>query len=118
MTRLSQGIALLLYVSSWCAAHDEASTNSRKPSPYFHCLHLLLIIIIDLSVCVAGYEGLQYYQGDIKLSDDQQMTLEALSNPEDVLSSSPQLAVVRSSRTLWPEGRVPYIIDSSLGTYE
>lgn len=61
----------------------------------------------------AGYEGLQYYGGDIKLTVEQQTTLEALSNPDD--KESPQLAVVRSTRSLWPRGKVPFIIHNSLG---
>ena len=49
MTGLGKGIALLLCVSSWCAAHDETSTNSRKHSPPVHCcLAVAAYIIINI----------------------------------------------------------------------
>lgn len=51
---------------------------------------------------------------DIILTPEQQATLEALANEND--PSSPQLAVVRSERSLWSEGRVPYVLDSSLSS--
>ena len=53
------------------------------------------------------------YEGDIMLTPEQQATLEALANPNDPFS--PQQAVVRNSRSLWPNAVVPYIIDSGLG---
>ena len=55
------------------------------------------------------------YEGDIMLTPEQQSTLEATANPNDPFS--PQQAVVRNPRALWPNAVVPYIIDSSLGTY-
>lgn len=38
--------------------------------------------------------------------------MEALSNPDDI--NSPQNAVVRNERSLWPNARVPYVLDGSL----
>ena len=55
------------------------------------------------------------YEGDIMLTPEQQATLEATANPNDPFS--PQQAVVRNPRSLWPNAVVPYIIDSSLGNY-
>ena len=53
------------------------------------------------------------YQGDIMLTPEQQATLEATSNPNNPFS--PQRAVVRNMRSLWPNAVVPYVIDGSLG---
>ena len=53
------------------------------------------------------------YQNDIILTPEQQATLEATSNPNNTLS--PQRAVVRDMRSLWPNAVVPFIIDGSLG---
>ena len=53
------------------------------------------------------------YGGDIMLTPEQQAALEATANPNDPFS--PQRAVVRNPRSLWPNAMVPYIIDSSLG---
>ena len=50
--------------------------------------------------------------GDIVLTPEQQATLEATSNPNDPFA--PQNAVVRNERALWPNGRVPYVLDGSL----
>jgi len=47
------------------------------------------------------------------LTPEQQATLEATSNPNDPFA--PQNAVVRNTRSLWQDGRVPYVLDSSLG---
>ena len=52
------------------------------------------------------------FYGDIVLTPEQQATLEATSNPNDPFS--PQNAVVRNERNLWPDGRVPYVLDPSL----
>ena len=41
--------------------------------------------------------------------------MEAGRNPNDPFS--PQSAVVRNERSLWRDGIVPYIFDSSLGRY-
>lgn len=54
------------------------------------------------------------YDGDIILTDAQQSTLEATSNPNDPLA--PQSAVVLNQRSLWPNGVVPYILDGSLNS--
>ena len=40
--------------------------------------------------------------------------MEALANEND--PNSPQLAVVRNERSLWPDGRVPYVLDNSLSS--
>lgn len=48
------------------------------------------------------------------LTPEQQATLEATSNPSDPFA--PQNAVVRNTRSLWPGGVVPYILDSSLNS--
>ncbi len=63
-----------------------------------------------LIVCIS----LDQYQGDIKLTREQQYTLEATSNPSDI--KSPQKAIFRSSRNLWPNGVVPYLLDRSLNS--
>lgn len=50
------------------------------------------------------------------LTPEQQASLEASTNPYDPFS--PQNAVVRNARSLWPGGQVPYILDGSInGTY-
>lgn len=55
------------------------------------------------------------YQGDIMLTESQRSTLEATSNPNDPFS--PQQAVVRNKRSLWPNAVVPYVIDGTLGNF-
>lgn len=52
------------------------------------------------------------YGGDMLLTPEQQATLEATSNPNDPYSV--QHAVVRSKRSIWPGGTVPYVLDGSL----
>ena len=47
------------------------------------------------------------------LTEEQQAQVEAAANPNDPFS--PQQAVVRNQRSLWPNAVVPYIIDNSLG---
>lgn len=53
-------------------------------------------------------------EGDIVLTSEQEASFEATSNPSDPFS--PQNAVVRNQRSLWPQGIVPYILDSSLNS--
>ena len=74
---------------------DFCRSNSQKHPPLF-----------------IGITDRHYFGGDIILTPEQQATLEATSNPNDPFS--PQNAVVRSTRSLWPSGRVPYIFDGSL----
>ena len=47
------------------------------------------------------------------LTREQQASLEARSNKNNPFS--PQNAVVRDKRELWPNAVVPYIFDNSLG---
>ena len=56
---------------------------------------------------------LHLYGGDIVLTPEQQATLEATSNPNDPFA--PLNAVVRDTRSLWPNGRVPYELAWGLG---
>ena len=56
---------------------------------------------------------LHLYGGDIVLTPEQQATLEATSNPNDPFA--PLNAVVRSTRKMWPNGRVPYKLGWGLG---
>ena len=67
----------------------------------------LVLLCSELSTVQARY------QGDMVLTPEQQATLEATSNPHNPFS--PQRAVVRNMRSLWPNAVVPYIIDTSLG---
>ena len=53
------------------------------------------------------------YEGDIDLTAEQRAAMEAISNPNDL--DSPQRAVVRHTRSLWRNGRVPYLFDGSIG---
>lgn len=53
------------------------------------------------------------YGGDILLTPEQRATIEATANIND--PNSPQMAVVRNMRSIWPNAVVPYVIDSSLG---
>ena len=80
---------------------------------------LVAIAAIQSSAVQAQAEydtsGQTMYQGDILLTEEQQATLEATSNPNDPFS--PQQAVVRNPRSLWPNAVVPYIIDVSLGEF-
>jgi hypothetical protein len=62
---------------------------------------LLLALTIQVSSCLGNAEG------DIMLTDEQQATLEAVSNL-DTDPFAPQSAVVRNQRSLWPGGVVPY----------
>ncbi len=52
------------------------------------------------------------YGGDIVLTPEQQSVLEATSNENDPFS--PQNAVVRNDRSLWPNGVIYYTLDSTL----
>ena len=77
-------------------------------------IHLFIAALVVAAVrAQENTNGQTLHQGDIMLTDEQQATLEAVSNPNDPFS--PQQAVVRNERSLWPNARVPYIIDSSLG---
>ena len=71
------------------------------------------IFIAALVSALLFTNGQSMYQGDIVLTPEQQSTLEATSNPSDPFS--PQQAVVRNARSLWPSAAVPYILDASLG---
>ena len=78
---------------------------------YKRCCSLatVLVAVLHLYRVHARY----MYQGDIVLTREQQATLEANSNTHDPFS--PQDAVVKSKRSLWPNAVVPYVIDRSLG---
>lgn len=71
--------------------------------------HSLYGILVDSFYHLTGLFG-----GDIKLTPEQQATLEATANPNDPFS--PQDAVVRNQRSLWPNGVMPYVIDNSLSS--
>ena len=71
------------------------------------------ILIAALVSALLFTNGHSMYEGDIVLTPEQQSTLEATSNPSDPFS--PQQAVVRNTRSLWPNAVVPYIVDGSLG---
>ena len=70
---------------------------------------LAAALVAILHVCAVQAR----YQGDIMLTPEQQRSLEATSNPNSPFS--PQNAVVRNMRSLWPNAVVPFIIDNSLG---
>lgn len=72
---------------------------------------LVALFVAVLHLCAVH----ALYQGDMILTPEQQRTIEATSNPNDPFS--PQNAVVRNMRALWPNAMVPFIIDSSLGNY-
>ena len=74
------------------------------------CVTALGIALVALS---APHLVRALYEGDIMLTREQQHTLEASSNPHNPFS--PQRAVVRNMRNLWPRPVVPYVIDASLG---
>ena len=59
--------------------------------------HLLLNIILD------------YFEGDILLTPEQQRFMEATANPSHF--NAPQNAVVRHQQSLWQGGVVPYVLD-------
>lgn len=56
--------------------------------------------------------GAEYFEVDIILTDDQQHEIEEESQPFD--PHAPQRAITRRSDGLWPNGKVPYYISSSL----
>ena len=72
-----------------------------------HVLVTALLTTLQLHA-VCGLHG-----GDMMLTREQQASLEARSNQNNPLS--PQNAVVRNERNLWPNAVVPYIFDNSLG---
>ena len=75
---------------------------------------VLVSSALFLTAAVRAQEGTEgMYQGDILLTNEQRASIEATSNPNDPFS--PQQAVVRNTRSLWPNAVVPYIIDGSLG---
>jgi hypothetical protein len=51
------------------------------------------------------------FHGDILLTPEQREALESNSMSNH---SSPQMAVVRSAFSLWPDGIVPYVYDRNL----
>ena len=52
------------------------------------------------------------YEGDIILEPDQRYIIEQESNPRD--PHAPQRAITRREDYRWPQGKVPYVISSSL----
>lgn len=85
-------------------------TNWILATTLLVALHLLTV---SAQADTNENQGGGLYGGDIMLTPEQQASLEATANPNDPFS--PQQAVVRNSRSLWPNAVVPYIIDSSLG---
>ena len=85
-------------------------------------MHKSLIHLLAAALLVAAVRAQEntanqnLYGGDIMLTNEQQASLEAAANPNDPFS--PQRAVVRNERSLWPNARVPYILDGSLGETE
>ncbi len=49
-------------------------------------------------------------EGDMVLTPGQQATIEINSNPSDPFA--PQNAVTNNQRSLWPNGRVPYMFNN------
>ena len=80
-------------------------------------LAIALVTVLQLFATVSAQADTEnpggLYGGDIMLTREQWQSLEATANPNDPFS--PQQAVVRNQRSLWPNAVVPYIIDSSLG---
>ena len=70
-----------------------------------------VVLVLELHLHAAHARHM--YQGDILLTPEQQATVEATSNVHDPFS--PQDAVVKNKRSLWPNAAVPYVIDRSLG---
>lgn len=68
-------------------------------------MQLLKNYAIHKSFLIAD-EGLHLFQGDIRLTPAQEHALKA--------SQSNQKAVVRDEFALWPNARVPYVLDGSL----
>lgn len=52
------------------------------------------------------------YEGDVILTEEQRLAMEAFSNPNDHFA--PMHAVVRSENSKWPNGIVYYVYDSSI----
>lgn len=65
-----------------------------------------------MHVSAVRESGAEYFEGDIKLTDDQQHEIEEESQPFD--PHAPQRAITKKSDGLWPNGKVPYYISSSL----
>ena len=68
-----------------------------------------LLLYVTLVLLLSAGVGLE---GDILLTPEQETTLEAFSNPSDPFG--PQNAVVLRERSLWPNGKIYYVLDSSL----
>lgn len=77
---------------------------------------LVLVQIIQHGNCTVDLTPFSQPPGrsDIILTKEDRLSAEVLANEND--PNSPQLAVVRSERSLWPEGRVPYVLDNSLSS--
>ena len=67
----------------------------------------ILLFFIDVGFHLIG--------GDILLTPGQQSVMEATANQDDPYS--PLNAVINNEQLLWPDGRVPYVLDSSLSKY-
>lgn len=66
-------------------------------------------VVLIFSLGVLQHAG----ASDILLTPEQRDTMEALANSRTD-PNAPQMAVVLNERSLWPNARVPYILDSSL----
>lgn len=62
----------------------------------------------------AALPDIGYFGGDIILTPDQQLAMETSFDTQHS-STNVRRAVYRLSSKFWPNGRVPYVIDTSLG---
>lgn len=65
-----------------------------------------------MHVSAVRESGAEYFEVDIKLTDDQQREIEEESQPFD--PHAPQRAITKIPNRLWANGKVPYYISSSL----
>ena len=95
--------------------YAQADTNQGKTQTRT-CIAAWVSNLYFISLSPNPGSTVHLYGGDIVLTPEQQATLEATSNPNDPFA--PQNAVVRNTRSLWPSGMVPYVLDSSLSKWQ
>ena len=84
--------------------------ESEKSAVYFYKLHFMTLVSLA-DVSASPHTMSSFFEGDIKLTEEQRMNNDLFGDPE----RSSSRAATNVDKIKWPNGIIPYEFDCSVG---